>query len=510
MNTYLRMVAGTSLVLGLFLIGTINLDSTPPLWWDEGWNLSIARNWVELGHYGRLLLGRPAPAGLEGAFSVIAPVAFSFRLFGLGIWQGRIIGVVFTLGALALIYYLALRLYNRSVAIATLGVLLFMSAGREIHPILMGRQVLGEMPAVFYLLAGYACLLESVNRPTLFVPLTILSWSIALITKQQVLPFWMVSLLIPWFLTIYRRCWKWAGLLTVGLFSSLIMRELLFQLREIVARSQMLPPIAPLVGLYDVTAFVPVVSVRLAVLILTLILGLPTLLGLCYAASKLMRNSSKVGWGTCPDIVKLALLVLVGSWLGWYLFLSVGWTRYLFPATFIGSIFVAAWLHHLTDGFNLASTIKHCGNALRPLHFSRENTNVLLATLLIACTSFFTIQMLYRSFIVNADTSALLVADFINNQTASNALIETYDSELFFFLERRYHYPPDQIHIELNRRIFLHQDVHIDYDPLAADPDYLVVGPQSKLWRLYDPVLVTGEFRLLRSYSRYDVYGRVR
>jgi len=52
--------------------------------------------------------------------------------------------------------------------------------------------------------------------------------------------------------------------------------------------------------------------------------------------------------------------------------------------------------------------------------------------------------------------------------------------------------------------------VPIDYDPLAADPDYLVVGPYSRVWQLYDPVLAMGAFRLLHAYSRYDVYERVR
>lgn len=244
-------------------------------------------------------------------------------------------------------------------------------------------------------------------------------------------------------------------------------------------------------------------------LTLTLVFGLPTLFGLYYAASKFMRDGNKLVLETPQEVVRLALLALASSWFAWYLFLSVGWGRYLFPATFIGSIFAAAFLQHVTDGFNLSSTIKRGGYALRHLRFNPESAGALLAILLIAWTSYFTALELYR-FFVDADKSAQLVADFINNQTPSSALIETYDSELFFLLNRRYHYPPDQIHIELNRRTFLGQDVPIDYDPLATNPDYLVVGPHSKLWRLYDHVLATGAFRLVRGYSRYDVYERVR
>src|SRR5437867_2492656 len=154
-KNHLHTGAGALLALILLLLGTINLGSVPPLWWDEGWTLTVARTWVERGHYGRLLAGQLVPSGLEAAFPVTAPIALSFRLLGIGVWQGRLVGVFFTLGTLALMYYLARCLYDRSVAIGTLAVLLFLSPDPAIHPILMGRQVLGEMPALFYLLAGY-------------------------------------------------------------------------------------------------------------------------------------------------------------------------------------------------------------------------------------------------------------------------------------------------------------------------------------------------------------------
>jgi hypothetical protein len=52
----------TALFASLF-----RLDSVPPLWWDEGWTLSVARNWLEHGHYGRLLAGDFVPPGLQAA-----------------------------------------------------------------------------------------------------------------------------------------------------------------------------------------------------------------------------------------------------------------------------------------------------------------------------------------------------------------------------------------------------------------------------------------------------------
>jgi len=54
-------------ILAVFVAGLWNLGG-PGMWWDEGWTLSVARNWIERGHYGRLLDGQLAPPGLEAAF----------------------------------------------------------------------------------------------------------------------------------------------------------------------------------------------------------------------------------------------------------------------------------------------------------------------------------------------------------------------------------------------------------------------------------------------------------
>ena len=488
------------------VVGLLRLVAVPPLWWDEGWTLTVARNWVEQGHYGRMLDGEPTSAGLAAAFPVTAPIALSFRLLGVGVWQGRLVGVFFTLGALTLIYYLACRLYDRSVAIWTLAVLLLMS---PIHPVIAGRQVLGEMPALFYLLAGYAFFLSALRKSPWFMPVAVAFWAVALNTKLQVLPFWIVSLFIPLLVTVFRRHWGVATFLLTGLLSSLIASRLLLWLQQLLLHGRTVP-VSPIHGLYDITALVPALSVRFPALVVSVVVGLPVALGLCYAALKLIGNRNKTSLDVNLDVLRLALLALVGSWFAWYLLLSVGWPRYLFPATFIGSIFAAAMLHDLTDRFSLSSPISPSHSAHTHLRFTRRHASALLATVLIGLTFAVTMKALHQAYVVDADASVQQVAEFLNTQTGPHALIETYDSELFFLLNRRYHYPPDQTHVELIRRTLLRQDVSIDYDPLAADPDYLVVGPYSKVWQLYDAVLATGTFRLLRTYSRYDVYERVR
>lgn len=491
----------------LFGTGVWNLSASP-MWWDEGWTLSVARTWVERGHYGRLLDGQLAPPGLEATFPTTGLVALSFKFFGVGIWQGRLVGVVCTVVALALMYYLSAYLYNRAVAIGTLAVLLLMSVHPQLHPVIMGRQVLAEMPMFCYLLAGYAFLLATLQRSLWFLAGAITFWGIALITKAQALPFWTLSLLVPMLVMLVQRRWRLAGLLGIGLGGAIIASRALSALIKQWLHDNTLPT-EPLYGLYNVMALVLVPFNRLFALQITLMVGLPTVLGLGYAAWYYLRWHRQTT-DINREIMRLALLTLAGSWFAWYLLLSVGVPRYLFPATFFGSMFVASLLYDLTDQFNLISTLQRGNDTLRRLHFGRQNMAALLAIILIAATLPLTILSFYRYYLIDDDRSAQRIAHFFNTQTADDVLIETYESELHFLLDRSYHYPPDQVHVELNRRSLLHQQVEINYDPLAADPDYLVVGRFSRDNELYTPVLTAGAFHLLFRDGLYDVYVRIR
>jgi dolichyl-phosphate-mannose-protein mannosyltransferase len=500
-EVYLRLVtlllSGVLLVLAL----TINLESAPPLWWDEGWTLSVARNWVKLGHYGRLLDGHPAPRGLEAAFPVTASVALSFRLLGVGIVQARLVAVVYTLAAFALLYELARRFYNRSVGIATLFALILVNGQEDINPLIEGRQILAEVPALVFVLAGYLCFILAEKRRSLFV-LTICFWSLALFTKVQLQPFWAIALSTGLIFAVIRGNWKSAKLFAVGLTGSLALYACIQYLFSRFA------PSTAISGLTEVIAVVVFKRTRLIVLVETLLYGMPLLIGLCWALWSFLKHQNRLR--TQTDMVHFSFFVLAGSWFAWFETLSLGWPRYLFPASFVGSMFVAATLDDWTNHFSLAYTIEKAATALKKLRFLGANLKALAAIVLVVMPVGQTLAVLNEVYVAKADSSIDDTLRFLNTATPRNALIETYESELFFLLNRRYHYPPDKVHIDLIRRNSLGEGVKIDYDPLAANPDYLVVGPQSKFWDFYDPYLKSGVFRLLRTYSRYEIFERVR
>jgi 4-amino-4-deoxy-L-arabinose transferase-like glycosyltransferase len=486
----------------LLLALTIDLDSTPRLWWDEGWTMSVARNWVEEGHYGRFLYGKPVPRGLEAPFPVTGTIALSFRLFGVGIYQARLVSVAFTIAALFLLFELTRRFYNRSIALATLVVLVLLTGNDEINPLIVGRQVLAEIPALFFLLAACFCFILSEKRSFLFMLAAICFWSLAIFTKLQVQPFWAASLLVPIAILLIQRTWKLAGFLAAG-FGVSVMLLFLFQ-----HLSLQTAPVSTVSGLTQVIALALNRHSRLTVLAETLEFGMPTLFGLSWALWTFLSGDKKLQNHT--EVVRLSLLVFAGSWFAWYLFLSLGWPRYLFPAAFIASPFVAAMLYDWTNKFSLAYTIERSAALLKTLHLNRVSLPAFAAVVLVAMSLGRTLTVLYGAYVIDADSSVKDVVNFLNTKTPPNALIETYESELFCFLKRRYHYPPDQVHVELIRKNSFGESVAINYDPLAADPDYLVLGRQNRFWDFYDPYLNSGKFRLLQKYGIYEIFERVR
>jgi len=281
-------------------------------------------------------------------------------------------------------------------------------------------------------------------------------------------------------------------------------------------------PGSGITGLMAVTALVLDWNIRLNAIAIALTFGLPTFIGLAAAAWVSLRQFSP---GKTPglietqdqsiEIVRLALVGLAGSWLAWFVFLGMSTVRYLFPVIFIGSIFTSALLYRLTMRFNLRETVKQANEVLLHRRFQHDTLGALLAVVLIAVTvpfNLFTIDLVsfYTGYNSDSRPAAEQVDAYLNTHTPSQALIETYDSELFFLLNRRYHYPPDDIHVALIRRADLKQDVSIEYNPLAADPDYLVVGHFSRKWHLYDDVISSGAFRKIENFPGYEIYERNR
>jgi hypothetical protein len=511
-----QKITASLILFFVFVLLLHNMQYIPVPWFDEGWALSLARNWVVLGHYGHLRLGEPVPSTvLNTGFPAIFPIALSFQLFGIGIWQGRLPIIFFALGVCLLLYHLAQRLYGRRIAALSLMIALFLPMGPDLHIIPMGKQALGEVPSLFYLLAGYSLLFSFWNKVTPSILAAPFLFSLALLTKPQILPFFLLSLLVPISWLIQKRNWPVTRYLSVSLVLSVTFSLLFWSATGLLSIASPISDSPVFSG--DSYAMIRNADVLLTYVLvlnpefrgafllraLMATLGLPVILGIIYIWITKVRGMWQQGTADAKSIWILILWTFVFSWLVWFFFFSIGFSRYLFPGFLVGTIFVAKAFNHILLDFNPLAILQRLA---QDLHYRRVNLNslgILVATAFTIFWVIITINLSYRPLFSQSDHAYARILNFLNRETPPSAIVETYDSELFFLLERDYHYPPDEVQHLMNRNHHFGEELIIDYDPTAVGIDYLVISP---MWPLYNNLLNEADFELVLTYGGYRVY----
>ncbi len=493
------------LFLAVITAGFVGLEHIPPVWWDEGWTLTVARNWVEQGHYGLYQDGLPRDAGLAGHFPMVALVSLSFRMFGVGVWQGRLPDVLFSFILLSLLYYFSNRWFGRKVALGTILASILLSLP-QVSVLIAGRQVMGEVPSLCLLVAGYVFLDIAFERNRLLLIATALLWGIGIALKSQPLPFWLVSVFFYLLGCAFTRRLSRCGWVLVTAVVSYFVYRLSGAIPSMLAQSVQ-GAVQPVEGLMNVTAMVLDKNVRLTAVLMVVVYGLPTLVGLAWSGWKISKEFTNREESIHP--AKWALWGFASSWFAWYLLLGMSWTRYLFPAVLSASPFIAACLSDLTHGYDLRWLVNQFGRSSREEE-KRPGLQAILGWTFILI--FFALGIIaYPAYLHNAQTidpqaAALKLQAII----PANSLIETYESEIMFLAPSlRFHFPPDQISVNAIEHGELNPGISLGYDPLKANPAYLLIGEYGKQWGIYDAVLKQGVFRLIDSFSGYDLYARV-
>jgi hypothetical protein len=492
-----------------FLVATaslVGLEDRPPIWWDEGWTLMVARNWVEQGHYGLFQDGLPRDAGLSGHFPMVAMVALSFRLFGTGVWQGRLPTVLTTIAVAALLYHFSKKWWGRRIALIT-GFASFILYSPAVNVFIYGKQTLGEVPAICFLLAGYACLEMAFKRTRFWLLATAIFWGLCIGIKSQPLPFWFASVLLYSIASIINHQRRKSGWLLLPSIGALLIYQSLRVIPSMLNKPIIGNP-EIIEGLMNITGIVPDINTRLLSILMVVRYGLLTLLGLSWAGWHLWKEISNKERLIYPD--KWAMWGFASSWFAWYLLLGMFWSRYLFPAVLVASPFIVASLSSLTKEFDLKWLMQQSARLLTG-HELRLGLKALCCLLVLTIT--LTVNL--KDTILNEHESSLInpqaAAIKLENIIPANALVETYESEIMFLAPTvRFHYPPDQISIEAVEKLTIDPGRSLDYDPLQANPDYLLLGFFNESWKVYDEVIIQGLFKLQESFFGYDLYYRVR
>lgn len=504
---------GTDLVVaaGLFLMvfgsGLIHIESFPPLFFDEGWTVCVARTWVETGHHGCLLRGAPAPPSLSAHFPVVASVAASFALLGVGVWQTRVVGLLYTFGALLLLYAVTRRLYGRTVSIAALALVILVPLKWSIHPLYLGRQVLGEMPLLCFLLAGFLCFLRSSQRPVWRLA-AMACWAVALMTKAQVVPFLLASFAGTMVILGFRRNWStvWEmGLVMIGSWGGF---QFLVEAKNwLLSGHTMANPSAD--GMTEAIALVFVPAIRLETIQYLFVAWAEYPVGLAYAAWRLHRTPASGSQASVEQTAKLMLLLLAGSWLAWFAFLSAGEPRYALPGLLLAAPCAALFFHDVTRGFNGGYLLKTLAGLVRGRGATAQELKAAVVVVLLVIMGWGAVQQRYAFRAREDDRDLFAVTQYLNTVTPPTAVIETYDSELFLFLNRPYTYAFPRHLVEIIRRD-QGQAQAVTYDPLQSKPDYLVVGEYGRWAGFYKPLVAQNRVRLVTTIGRYQIYEPVR
>jgi 4-amino-4-deoxy-L-arabinose transferase-like glycosyltransferase len=508
--TFLFWAAFLSIVVFLLLY---RLNSWPPVWWDEGWTLSAVRNWILNGHLGNYRDGVAIPPGIPLRFPVAVPVAISMKLFGIGTWQGRLPGVVFTVLALAMYGYIVSKMYDRRTGVATL-VLLVCLSPNAFQPIIFGRQVLAEIPMMFYLLGGYTLLWLALTKSAWWSAGAVILFGIGMHAKLQVPPFWLVSIVLAIWLAIKHRQWRSTKILAWVTAGSILIAAIVYLIQNSIMPGSFNSPelLYLLINLSVVTIDG---TIRWKAMYTTVIFALPELLGYLWAGRLIIRNifAHRIdaqldinSLETNREILKAAIWGLGASWMVWYITMSMYWIRYIFPAYMIGLIFVSAFVGKHTNGYDIQWIFRQISALLFKRELNRPNIKaaaIVIAFSIALAFAIGTMRLQLAPSILQPETAAA----YLRSNIPDGAKVETYESELFFLApELNYHFPPDLVSMQLYWRANIDRQYPINYDPLKSNPEYLIVGPYAQSWGVYDDTLIQKSFELIEEVGGYKVY----
>lgn len=481
-------VALAALALLTAFLALVNLPYAPPTWFDEGSHLHVPETLVRHGVYadisseGFRYFGPTIGVGP----TVMLPIAAAFQLGGVGLVQARLVIVAYLALALVALYLLARRLYGWPVAALALLLALASRTLRFEGMAEYGRQALGEVPGMAFLLAGLLAYSAAILTPASARRSSLLAgaaFGLALVTKNQfvliVPPALALLALLDW--TYYRAGGWWVRLAPPAIAAACFVAWTLATLTFFgpdgfaanVAKTRQAAGGA-------IFVFDPEASRRAIVYLLQVYGGL-LLPGIAYG---LWRSRAR----TPQALASLAPPLMAALWVAWFV-TSLGWPRYAFPAVILGAMPVALLV---VDG-------------VRALRASRRPALAWLITAYLAVAIVVPLALTARVVLTPRD-SAQRMAAYLDRNVPTGAVVETWEPELGVLTDHTYHYVPTELLDPAVRREWL-GGPPVAYDGLDAKPPYVLLGPfgdytaiypAEVLQRDYETIYIAEPYRLLR------------
>ena len=170
------------------------LTTKPAVWYDEGINIELARNFYEFGKLDLVVepltfSGRGANIGSTG-YPVTIPLAGFFKAFGFGLAQARIYMLLWINIFLACLFYFLKKTWDTRTALI---ILLLVASFPSFYA--NGRSVMGEIPGLAFILLA---LVWSFYKKNDFIAGVFLG--LAVVSKPSVYAFFVPALVLLFFL----------------------------------------------------------------------------------------------------------------------------------------------------------------------------------------------------------------------------------------------------------------------------------------------------------------------
>jgi hypothetical protein len=484
------------LVVTVLFLAFYNLEYFPPTWFDEGVHLLVAK---ELALAGRYRFG-PAVGP-----TVFFPIAAAFHIAGIELLPARVIMVSYLFLCVAAFY--ALACYLGGWKVATAGTLLFVSSPGA-NLLRWGRQVLGEVPAVWFFLLGTLVWLKTLEeerkghrRGQLLLAGAFLG--LAMLTKNQ------FSLLLPaWFLL-----WVADRLYYRQLNHSDSVLPLCSAIACVAAwyvGQRFLFPAGKNLTAQNVQEW----SVALSRGILT-----PSPQRMLDAIKFLTSQDTFYAWvlpgwlyalalslRRTREGLRWALLVLVTSvWFGWFILLSVGWPRYAFLALTVTTIFVAQLFHDLTGGYRLP--LRELWGKIRGGQWDLAIAGRVALMILFLVIILRPLQGRFTEIITGGKDTPQRMAAYIKAHVPPDTEIETYEPEICFLTGYDCHLPPSWVMDASIKHVWYNApppSEHYNFKEHGAP--YLLIGDFGRWTHIYMPEVVEQHYELCTSIDGYELY----
>jgi 4-amino-4-deoxy-L-arabinose transferase-like glycosyltransferase len=495
-NTLLTQVSGfriaeISCILGVIVLLTVNLTTWPVTWYDEGVYTAAAATLARTGVYGITYDGHHLvlldPEVTIGP-TIIGPLAFVFKLFGMGMLQARLPMVLFTILTVLSFYLLARRLGGAAAGIS--GTLFLVAGTGDPYTSLipLGRQVMGEVPALGLLCAGcWYWLRETTKAPQISrIVVTGGCFGLSMITKPQVIPMVLVILVVISLgsVTYYRSVQWWVALSTSVV--AFLCGILWYGLQTAVSGSSH----ATVSGTFfaDHIAIFSAIGSRSAVETIWgtafILWGLP---GIAYGLHLARQR-------TAHGLLHAGLVAAIIASLIWFFFLSVGWSRYA--------------------GLPLMLTTLYSGRLYADLLAGKIQSPPGLVTrhaAPIVVIAFPLVFLFFASTLISPifgpqDTSAQDIAAFMRREVPAESRVESWAWEIQFLTSQRYQHPNGRVLALYIAAIWRGQPVPPQsHNPAAGSRDYLLAGPFSAWTGIYSD-FISAHGEIVAQFGDYILY----